>query len=223
MNFLCWDTCTEDTSITLYLNSQLVTSRTCPRSEKGGPASFLIPLIRDICREAHCSLQDLQALGVTQGPGSLTGIRVGLSAAYGLQTALSIPLVGSTLFDLFVTEGQRLFPGKPLWIFVDTYGTSWAVQPYDASRTPLVPPFLLTREELEHHLKNPHHAIQDAVLLRWNPKSSLKFFQDINQRNLNISQVLATNILHTDIFLRKNDNVTPFYVHPSVPPTQAYS
>lgn len=56
-------------------------------------AAFLHPAIDALLKETGAQATDLSAISVTHGPGSYTGIRVGLAAAKGLCYALDIPLV----------------------------------------------------------------------------------------------------------------------------------
>ena len=51
-------------------------------------------IAREVASEAGVAFGDLSRIGVTVGPGSFTGLRVGLAFAKGLATALSIPCVG---------------------------------------------------------------------------------------------------------------------------------
>lgn len=53
----------------------------------------LVPRIQELLQGQRCGPQDLEAIVVVQGPGSFTGVRVGLSAAKGLAEALNIPLL----------------------------------------------------------------------------------------------------------------------------------
>src|SRR5258708_36062277 len=64
-----------------------------------GHAAALMPLVRDVMLEAGLAWSALEAIGVTIGPGSFTGIRVGLAAARGLGLALGIPVEGVTSFE----------------------------------------------------------------------------------------------------------------------------
>jgi tRNA threonylcarbamoyladenosine biosynthesis protein TsaB len=65
---------------------------------KRGHAEALMPLIARVMREAGIAFSALDRIAVTTGPGSFTGLRVGLSAARGLALAANKPVVGlSTL------------------------------------------------------------------------------------------------------------------------------
>jgi tRNA threonylcarbamoyladenosine biosynthesis protein TsaB len=65
---------------------------------KRGHAEALMPLIARVIREAGIAFAALDRIAVTTGPGSFTGLRVGLSAARGIALAADRPVVGlSTL------------------------------------------------------------------------------------------------------------------------------
>ena len=61
--------------------------------EQKDHAAWIHPAIQHLLRYANCTLQDLQAVAVTEGPGSYTGLRVAMSTAKGLCYALRIPLI----------------------------------------------------------------------------------------------------------------------------------
>lgn len=54
----------------------------------------LLPVIRRLMEDAGLSWQDLDGIAVSIGPGSFTGLRIGLSTAKGLAAAASLPLIG---------------------------------------------------------------------------------------------------------------------------------
>lgn len=58
-------------------------------------AEKLHELIGQVVLEAKVSLSDLKAIAVSKGPGSYTGLRIGVSAAKGLSFALDIPLISA--------------------------------------------------------------------------------------------------------------------------------
>lgn len=64
-----------------------------------GHAERLMPMLREAMAEAGVEFAGLDLLAVTTGPGSFTGIRVGLAAARGLALASGLPLLGVTAFE----------------------------------------------------------------------------------------------------------------------------
>jgi tRNA threonylcarbamoyladenosine biosynthesis protein TsaB len=65
-------------------------------------ASVLTVFINEILNEAGISARELNAVAVSKGPGSYTGLRIGVSVAKGIAYAASIPLIGiDTTFSMF--------------------------------------------------------------------------------------------------------------------------
>lgn len=61
-------------------------------------------LVRDVCNLAHTNLKSIERVGVVIGPGSFTGIRIGLSFAKGLGLALNVPVLGVTTLEATVPK-----------------------------------------------------------------------------------------------------------------------
>src|ERR1700674_1714935 len=64
-----------------------------------GHAEALAPMVEHVMREAGLAFTALDRLGVTTGPGTFTGQRVGLAFMRGLALTLKLPLVGVTTLD----------------------------------------------------------------------------------------------------------------------------
>ena len=60
----------------------------------------LMPMIDELLRGCDRSLADLTALAITIGPGSFTGLRIGLAAIKGLSLAADLPVVGISTLDV---------------------------------------------------------------------------------------------------------------------------
>ena len=92
MYILNLETSTKNCSVALAENGKTVAIR--EMSEEGySHAEFLHVFIEEVLSEANITFKDLSAVAVGQGPGSYTGLRIGVSAAKGLCYALDIPLI----------------------------------------------------------------------------------------------------------------------------------
>lgn len=63
----------------------------------------------DFTKQNNVKMADLTAIGVIVGPGSFTGIRMGIAYAKGLGIGLNIPVVGVNLFELYLYENPDAF------------------------------------------------------------------------------------------------------------------
>lgn len=102
---LCIETATKNCSVALSVNGKVIAlQEDNPKNEPGkhfSHAEKLQGYITQVLVEANISKNDLQAIAVSKGPGSYTGLRIGVSAAKGLCYALDIPLLAiSTLGSL---------------------------------------------------------------------------------------------------------------------------
>lgn len=88
---LCIDTSTTHASVALAKDGTVIALKT--NQNQKDHASFLQPAIHSLLNETNQTLQDLEAVAVTSGPGSYTGLRVGFASAKGLAYALDIPLI----------------------------------------------------------------------------------------------------------------------------------
>ncbi len=78
-------------------------------------AEKLHPFILDAIREANVAIEDLNAVAVSKGPGSYTGLRIGVSSAKGLCFSQNIPLISvdtlrSLAHAISVEEGALIIP-----------------------------------------------------------------------------------------------------------------
>lgn len=85
------DTAVDAASICLSEGERIIGEATNPNSRES--ASWLQPAIKGLMDEAGYNLQQLQAVSVSAGPGSYTGLRVGMASAKGLCFACNIPLI----------------------------------------------------------------------------------------------------------------------------------
>ena len=98
------ETSTARLSTALAENGTILASRICdePRMQ----AALTAPYVQEVLGEL--SVKDLDAVCVGKGPGSYTGLRVGVSTAKGLCFGAGIPLLSAGTLDVLVQEAHRL-------------------------------------------------------------------------------------------------------------------
>jgi len=89
---LCLETATNICSVALCNSAGVISLR--ESNELKSHASMLTVFIEEIFKENGVSARDLKAIAVSKGPGSYTGLRIGVSVAKGIAYAASIPLIG---------------------------------------------------------------------------------------------------------------------------------
>jgi tRNA threonylcarbamoyladenosine biosynthesis protein TsaB len=91
------NTAFNEASIGISLNGDLVDESINTTQQEH--AGFLQPAIQECCKRIGIGLKRLAAVSVMNGPGSYTGLRVGLAAAKGICYALKIPLICINTLD----------------------------------------------------------------------------------------------------------------------------
>jgi tRNA threonylcarbamoyladenosine biosynthesis protein TsaB len=96
---LAIDTATSYSSLALHDGQQLVAEDTW-RSRAQAASAELAPAVQNLLSRSGVVVADLTGLAVCIGPGSYSGLRVGVALAKGIAAALALPLVGISSLDI---------------------------------------------------------------------------------------------------------------------------
>jgi tRNA threonylcarbamoyladenosine biosynthesis protein TsaB len=97
-----------------YFSSKLLAKHS--HSEK------LFDVIESTLNLASLTQNDLKAVAVSNGPGSFTGLRIGMSAAKGIAQSLSIPIILVPTFEALAYQISTILPDKSLFIITNKVG-----------------------------------------------------------------------------------------------------
>ena len=73
-------------------------------TERGGHFGNLMPALQFLLDASRCNIHDINGIAVATGPGSFTGLRVGLSVAKGLCHALEAPIIGISSLEALASQ-----------------------------------------------------------------------------------------------------------------------
>lgn len=144
-----------------------------------GHAEHLIGVIDEALMDAAKSYDDLDAIAVAVGPGSFTGIRVGVALARGLALALSVPAIGVNTLEALAAEARDAYPGTPVIAALDAGRGQFYV--------------------LSHDHKG--RAIRPAAAHDWEDKLPFVFSTDLvltGSAAPKLLQITGGGVLHSD-------------------------
>ncbi|MBX9785005.1 MAG: tRNA (adenosine(37)-N6)-threonylcarbamoyltransferase complex dimerization subunit type 1 TsaB [Chitinophagaceae bacterium] len=102
---LCIDCSVQTASVALAKDKKLLGLKIC--AEQKQHAGFIQPAVKELMDETGVSVKELHAVAVTNGPGSYTGLRVGMASAKGLCYALNIPLIVMGTLDVMAIAALK--------------------------------------------------------------------------------------------------------------------
>jgi len=100
------DTCLNSCSVAVVDGDRVLAYRS--ETMARGHQERLAPMAREVMADARLAFDRLERIGATVGPGSFTGLRVGVAFAKGLASALAIPAVGVGALEALAADADGL-------------------------------------------------------------------------------------------------------------------
>lgn len=215
------DTATEIASVCLCYNTEILSIRFS--SEQKNHAAFIQPAIQQMMQELNQSLENIDAIAVTGGPGSYTGLRVGLATAKGIAYALNKPLIIENTLKVMALAAVEAYAAlaqlhtiKP-WLIAPMIEAR-RMEVFTAIFTPdlqtIMQPAaeILTENSFNNLLKDNYILFFGSGSLKWKEmvQNSSAFFSEINY-NAGHLGILAYQSFQNNRF----ENIaysTPFYL-----------
>ena len=221
MPILAFDTSAGACSAAVWENGRTLAQAS--RDMERGHAAWLVPMLRDVMGEAGLAFKDLDALAVTVGPGSFTGIRIGLATAKSMALATVLPLVGISNFDFHasIVEGTAWTQGTVMTV-LETKRDDLYVQLYDSPSKLLGAAAAVPGAELASYVRGlagPGCSLALAGDGAERARDLMDGESAINILNLTVTQPHAGHLAAlAESHLRSGnilEEVEPFYLRPA--------
>ncbi len=149
LRILGFDTVLDACSAAVWDDGAVTSARQVRRA---GHAEALVPMIERVMAEAAMTYGDLDAVAVTRGPGSFTGLRIGLAAARGIGLAAAVPVLGLNSLEVVAFAALGHVDGaEPIMAVLDARRESVYAQGFekdDRDLKPLFEPVLMAISDL---------------------------------------------------------------------------
>lgn len=192
MKILAWDTSSSTLSIALLSGEKIIASS----DSADMPSDTLIPMIDKLLKQHRLTINAVDCLAVGIGPGSFTGLRVGVMSAKMIGYSLGVPLVGISSMEAIAFGAKRF--NQPVAVMQDArknqiYG---AVYEFVDGKTKMIQkPILTTAEDFLSQIK------ESAVIVKDTPLKAESIAR------------LAAGRIKAKKFT-KPENLKPLYLHP---------
>lgn len=107
---LSLETSTNVCSVALHNDGALVSNQ-LHKIDKSH-SSLLPGIVLEICQEAGITMKDVNGVAVSEGPGSYTGLRIGISTAKGFSYTLKVPIISIPTLDIMLEAVRGKFKGE---------------------------------------------------------------------------------------------------------------
>jgi tRNA threonylcarbamoyladenosine biosynthesis protein TsaB len=180
-------------------------------------AAFLQTAIQELLKTTAVSLRDIDAVAVSAGPGSYTGLRVGMASAKGLCYALNKPLIAVNTLEVLTIAAQLKSKCKESILFcpmIDARRMEVFTALYNADLTTILPPIAIVLQEDSFltYLQKDKIIFFGNGSIKW--KAICKNINASFTDSLNISQAMAS--LSCSYFLKASFSnlayTEPFYL-----------
>ncbi len=111
------ETSTQICSVAIAKNKKIIAKREI--DIPNAHSSKLSLLIEEVIKDAEITYKELSAIAVSKGPGSYTGLRIGVSSAKGFAYALDIPLIGIETLRILYKGVERKYPNSNTVAMID--------------------------------------------------------------------------------------------------------
>ncbi|MGB4191376.1 MAG: tRNA (adenosine(37)-N6)-threonylcarbamoyltransferase complex dimerization subunit type 1 TsaB [Rickettsiales bacterium] len=202
MKILSFDTSNSLASAAILSDNKLLSHNSTKESSQ--QAEKLFSLIDESLKEAKLKIEEIDLISVTNGPGSFTGVRIGLAAALGLQIASKLRIIALTNFQVLAWQRYQENLKQPIEVLLNARRDQVYQQKFSKNLEIIAEPSLVNIDDLK--LSDDALLIGDGIALLTKEDSSL------DQYIVNVNAELLSKA--TEFYWQKKQyhDLIPLYI-----------
>lgn len=208
LNILAFDTSADEASLALWASGNMRSLSIPLGTGAHSQAACLVPLMQDLLKKENLGFQDLNVIATPTGPGSFTGIRIGLATAQGLILSTKAKAFAPTTFDIFAfgagkERSDNLDP-QPCLVTLTTKRDSFYTQAFEKTFVPLGQASIQTEEQVQGFLDAHPGMRRISRLLTLSAENLIQLYLYKLKANQEREDVLRPYYLHNPEFVKQN-------------------
>ena len=211
MNIIAFDTSTEKFSIVIIKKNKVVLKFS--KTLKKTYSKYLISILKNCLYKANLKIKNINLICVSLGPGSFTGIRLGIAAAKGLAIPHEINLFGFNNMDILINSLKNFKSDKRIITIIKSKKNDFYYQIFNSKKKPIKKMSFFSINKLPKFLFNQKNIFvgdRDLDLMKKIKKKNKKIIFE----KKNVFNVLALkNILKNKYLKNKFNSLEPIYIY----------
>ena len=135
MNILAFDTSTEKFSISILKNNKIVLNLS--KIINKTYSKFLIPILKKSLEKSKLDVKEINYILISLGPGSFTGVRIGIAAAKGLGMPHKINISGFNNMDILANSINDNIKEKRIVTIIKSKKSDYYFQVFNSKKKPI--------------------------------------------------------------------------------------
>jgi len=207
-NILAFDTSGDTASVALWADNHIQSVPLPFGTGSQSQASRLLSVMQELLTDARITFQDLHVIATPTGPGSFTGIRLGLATAQGLALSTKARCFAPTTFQNYAfgawKDGAEQSVTTSFLVTLATKRDSFYTQTFDKTLQPLSPASLNTEDEILNMLAASPRMFRVERLSLLEAESLIYLYFHFMETGRPLPHRLLPYYLHNPEFIKQN-------------------
>ena len=211
MNILAFDTSTEKFSISILKNNKVVLNLTKILNKTY--SKFLIPILKKSLEKSKLDIKEINYILISLGPGSFTGVRIGIAAAKGLGIPHKINISGFNNMDILVNSIDNNIKEKRIITIIKSKKSDYYFQVFDSKKKPIKKVSFFSIKNLPKFFFNKNTVFIGDL--------DIELIKEINKKKKKIlfykrkfsSTCTLINLIKEKHYINMTKSLNPIYVY----------